>query len=75
MHGNVWEWVEDCWHDSYGGAPSGGDAWTAGGNCRERVMRGGSWLSGPWDLRSAIRFRVSSDDRDGYYGFRVARTL
>ena len=43
VHGNVWEWVEDCWHDSYRGAPSDGRAWTSGGDCGQRVLRGGSW--------------------------------
>ena len=46
VHGNVWEWVADCWNDSYAGAPSDGSAWTSGntsGNCGSRVLRGGSW--------------------------------
>ena len=47
MHGNVGEWVEDCWHDSYVGAPANGMAWTAGGDCRGRVLRGGSWTTYP----------------------------
>ena len=42
MHGNVWEWVEDCWNDSYQGAPTGGEGWTSG-DCAKRVLRGGSW--------------------------------
>ena len=42
MHGNVWEWAEECWHDSYWGAPSNGDAWL-GGDCSQHVVRGGSW--------------------------------
>ena len=45
VHGNVWEWVEDCWHDSYAGAPTDGRAWTTGGYCGHRVLRGGSWTS------------------------------
>ena len=44
MHGNVWEWVEDCWHESYEGAPSDGSAWTSG-DCSRRVLRGGSWAT------------------------------
>jgi formylglycine-generating enzyme required for sulfatase activity len=75
MHGNVWELVEDCWHDSYRGAPSGGDAWTTGGNCRVRVLRGGSWVSDPGDLRSAVRVGITTGNRYDYVGFRVARTL
>ena len=52
--GNVWEWVEDCWNDSYAGAPADGTAWKQG-NCNTRVLRGGSWDSDPWSLRSAFR--------------------
>ena len=74
MHGNVWEWVEDCWNDSYSGAPSNGDAWLRG-NCERRVLRGGSWLSDPGLLRSAFRGGLSTGDRDLSLGFRVARTL
>jgi len=74
MHGNVWEWVEDCDHYSYEGAPTDGTAWTAG-DCRYRVVRGGSWLSGPQDLRSANRSRLDSVFRNPDLGFRVGRTL
>ena len=74
MHGNVWEWVEDCWNDSYYGAPSGGEPWTSG-DCTNRVLRGGSWANLPRILRSAYRVRNSSSFRDVIYGFRVARTL
>ena len=72
MHGNVWEWVEDCWNDSYGGAPADGSAWELG-NCGVRVLRGGSWDNEPWDLRSALRFRNSAVYRDSGNGFRVIR--
>ena len=75
MHGNVWEWVEDCWHASYDGAPSDGGAWTSGGNCGRRVLRGGSWVDVPGNLRAAVRVRDSAGDRNSNYGFRVARTL
>ena len=75
MHGNVWEWVEDCWHASHRGAPSDGAVWTAGGECGERVLRGGSWGSLPRYLRSAYRSRNSAGIRNYYFGFRVARTL
>ena len=74
MHGNVWEWVEDCWNGSYRGAPSDGSAWTSG-DCARRVLRGGSWHFSPRGLRSAIRFRYSTGNRDSHAGFRVARTL
>ena len=76
MHGNVWEWTEDCWHDSYVGAPSDGVAWKVGGNCGHRVLRGGSWHSGPRFLRSATRFGdITETRRINSVGFRVARTL
>jgi formylglycine-generating enzyme required for sulfatase activity len=74
VHGNVWEWVEDCWHDDYNGAPTDGRAWTTEG-CKYRLLRGGSWYMPPWALRSADRHRYTPDDRDYRYGFRVARTL
>ena len=77
MHGNVWEWVEDCWHYDYDGAPVDGSAWleAEGGDCSRRVLRGGSWKDFPRDLRSANRGRGNSVDRYWNYGFRVARTL
>lgn len=75
VHGNVWEWVEDCWHASYSAAPADGSAWTAGGDCGARVLRGGSWSNEPGVLRSAFRFHYSSEQRSGDFGFRVARSL
>ena len=73
--GNVWEWVEDCWHESYAGAPVDGRAWTSGGNCSSRVLRGGSWNDGPWYVRSASRYWLDAGNRSYDAGFRVARTL
>ncbi len=73
--GNVWEWVEDCWHDDYDGAPRDGSAWTRGGDCGRRVLRGGSWNLYPRDLRSAYRLRYDAESRYTNNGFRVARTL
>jgi len=77
MHGNAWEWVEDCWHDSYVGAPTDASAWTT--SCAEttRVLRGGSWLEGPQGLRSAWRTRIRPAVRIFNYGtgFRVGRML
>ena len=55
MHGNVHEWVADCWHENYARAPRDGTAWTSGGNCGRRVLRGGSWFYFPVFLRSAHR--------------------
>jgi formylglycine-generating enzyme required for sulfatase activity len=75
MLGNVWEWVEDCWHDSYAGAPADGSAWVTGSNCGLRVLRGGSWNNNPRNLRSANRDGLDSGDRYNTIGFRVARTL
>ena len=72
MHGNVWEWVEDCWNNSYVGAPEDGSAWESG-NCGVRVLRGGSWYSVPRDLRSADRSRYSTGFRISRFGFRVIR--
>ncbi len=74
MHGNVWEWVEDCWNESYEGAPADGSAWTSG-DCSRRVLRGGSWGDQPVDLRSANRDWDNIRDRKNDLGFRVARTL
>ena len=75
MHGNVWEWVEDCWHENYARAPRDGSAWTNGGNCVRRVLRGGSWYFNPALLRSANRSGNDAGARDGNVGFRVSRTL
>ena len=77
MAGNVWEWVEDCWHENYEGAPDDGSAWleVGGGDCSRRVVRGGSWYDRPEVLRSAYRSRVERDSLHLDLGFRVARTL
>ena len=74
VHGNVWERVQDCWNESYAGAPRDGSAWERG-DCSTRVVRGGSWVNGPGYLRSALRVRYSIGDRNSHYGFRIARTL
>ncbi len=74
MLGNVWEWTEDCWNDSYAGASSDGSAWEFG-NCARRVLRGGSWFNEPSYLRAANRGRVTTGVRSSIIGFRVARTL
>ena len=75
VHGNVREWVQDCWHDSYRRAPSNGSAWTQGGDCGKRVSRGGSWIGLPKYLRSADRSWVASGNRLSGIGLRVSRTL
>ena len=75
MIGNVWEWVQDVWHDNYNGAPGDGSVWAAGGDPARRVLRGGSWDVNPQNLRSAYRDRSSPDNRNDSTGFRIARTL
>ena len=75
VHGNVREWVEDCWHGDYNGAPTEGSAWTGGGDCSRRVLRGGSWYDLPGSVRSAFRGRNATGYRSDDVGFRVARTL
>ncbi len=74
VHGNVYEWVQDCWNKKYDGAPRDGGAWERG-DCSLRVARGGSWFSSPRFLRAAFRFRNSTGYRNYYLGFRIARTL
>ena len=72
MHANVYEWVQDCWNDSYRGAPRYGRAWESG-DCLRRVLRGGAWGKPPSSLRSAYRIRFSTAGRSSDVGFRVAR--
>ena len=75
MHGNVWEWVEDCWNESYVGAPTDGTA-RLEGSCIERVLRGGSWSNLlPVIARAANRNSFINSARLQDLGFRVARTL
>jgi formylglycine-generating enzyme required for sulfatase activity len=79
MHGNALEWVQDCWNESYRGAPSDGSAWTSG-DCVYRVTRGGSWNSdpgktAPWDLRADFRSLDNVRNRCFVCGFRVGRSL
>jgi formylglycine-generating enzyme required for sulfatase activity len=72
--GNVWEWVQDCWHENYEGAPTDGSAWEMG-SCEERIVRGGSFYCYPRHVRSANRWRRWPEFRNMYIGFRVARDL
>ncbi|HEY7750136.1 MAG TPA: SUMF1/EgtB/PvdO family nonheme iron enzyme [Aestuariivirgaceae bacterium] len=74
MHGNVWEWVEDCWNETYENAPVNGSAWTTG-DCTTRVVRGGSWNSDIPKLRSAARGWNQPSGRNRSIGFRVVREL
>jgi formylglycine-generating enzyme required for sulfatase activity len=73
VHGNVWEWVQDCWSETYDGAPADGSARKAE-PCFKHVLRGGSWASGPLKLRSAYR-GWAFPGRSVEFGFRVARDL
>jgi formylglycine-generating enzyme required for sulfatase activity len=76
MHGNVWEWVEDCYKNNYNGAPTDGSALIFP-NCINHVVRGGSWIvwQVPQTARSASRDNYAKDNRRAFVGFRVARTL
>ncbi len=74
VHGNVFEWVQDCWNESYFESPTDGSAWTTG-DCSRRVIRGGAWYIQPGRLRAAERSWYGINGRDYGIGFRVARTL
>jgi formylglycine-generating enzyme required for sulfatase activity len=74
MIGNVFEWVEDCFHGNFDNAPKDGSAWQTKG-CLRRVVRGGAWISRASALRSAFRDWHSNQDRKDYLGFRVARAI
>ena len=74
MYGNVWEWVEDDWHDTYDGAPPDGSPRIDEPRGDDRVMRGGSWLGGALSCRSANRGSGGSDDR-GIVGFGLSRSV
>jgi len=77
MHGNVWEWVEDCWHRTYAGAPADGSPWTT--QCitwtSVGVVRGGAWSSDVLYLPSVIRGTDDHSDRSDTVGFRLAKDL
>ena len=74
VHGNVWEWGQDCWNGTYAGAPADGSA-REQGDCNSRVLRGGSWGNDPWFLRSAGRNGLTTGYRSDGIGVRVARRL
>jgi formylglycine-generating enzyme required for sulfatase activity len=75
MAGNVQQWVQDCWHRDYNGAPTDGSAWTSGGNCDSRMVRGGSWNANSLGLRVAYRSGTDVGAQYSMLGFRVGRTL
>jgi formylglycine-generating enzyme required for sulfatase activity len=72
MHGNVWEWVYDMWHDSYDGAPTDGSAWEVG-NGVNRIFRGGGWINFARFCRSAFRYYFDQRFRNNDLGFRLLR--
>jgi len=72
VHGNVWEWVQDCWNASYAGAPTDGSA-SERGDCSRRLLRGGCWGNDPESARAASRCRYDAAHQFFYIGFRVAR--
>ncbi|HEX7635881.1 MAG TPA: formylglycine-generating enzyme family protein [Noviherbaspirillum sp.] len=72
VNGSVWEWVSDCWHNSYKGAPADGRSWDEP-NCRVRVIRGGSWREDASYMLSSTRFKYDASVRQSQNGFRVAR--
>jgi formylglycine-generating enzyme required for sulfatase activity len=74
VHGNVWDWVADCWSENYEGVPADGSAITSE-NCMLRVIRGGSWINSPNYLRAASRVKYKPSTRAREIGFRVARSL
>ncbi|MGB3515666.1 MAG: formylglycine-generating enzyme family protein, partial [Elainellaceae cyanobacterium] len=72
MHGNVWEWCQDPWHDSYYlGVPTDGSAWLSKDENALRVRRGGSWSTNPQNCRSAYRGKSNPDEAAYCFGFRV----
>jgi formylglycine-generating enzyme required for sulfatase activity len=75
IHGNVWEWVEDTWHQNYDSAPSYASAWLSGGDHNFRVIRGGSWRNESALVRAAVRVERNIHVRFDTLGVRVARTL
>jgi formylglycine-generating enzyme required for sulfatase activity len=74
VHGNVWEWCEDNWHENYEGVPPDGSIW-AEGDTSQRVLRGGSWFGFAEQLRSADRLSGLPNERHDFIGFSLARTL
>jgi len=73
MNGNVWEWVEDSYHDNYLNAPNDGDAWQSDG--KRRVLRGSSWFNNPQLIRATKRFKEAPTAKSKFYGLRVVRIL
>jgi formylglycine-generating enzyme required for sulfatase activity len=75
VHNNVWEWMQDCWHDNYEGSPSSCAVWEEGGDSNLHMIRGGSLGFKPVEIRSAYREGFTADDAEDSIGFLLARTL
>lgn len=75
MHGNIWEWCADPWHENYRGAPSDGSVWEQGGDTNYRLLRGGSWYCIPKLCRSAQRHWDQPDNEGSGIGFRIVRSF
>ncbi|WP_414543856.1 SUMF1/EgtB/PvdO family nonheme iron enzyme [Nostoc sp. CCY0012] len=75
MHGNIWEWCQDVYHNNYEGAPTDGSAWIGGSSNKTRLLRGGSWDSGAWNCRSAVRYGYEHAPENGNVGFRVVAVV
>jgi formylglycine-generating enzyme required for sulfatase activity len=74
VHGNVYDWVEECYRETYVGAPSDGSAWIVGA-CNHRIVRGGGWHGAARSLRAADRDNHAASERSTTFSSRVARTL
>ncbi|MEI6331628.1 MAG: formylglycine-generating enzyme family protein [Pseudanabaena sp. ELA645] len=72
MHGNVWEWCADPWHEDYRGRPAIASIWEFGGDMQYRILRGGSWYNDAWECRAANRRKAPFVNWENYYGFRLA---
>jgi formylglycine-generating enzyme required for sulfatase activity len=75
MHGQVWEWCADYWHDNYQGAPTNGEIWHTGGDDEFRIVRGGSWFNIPSRCRAAARGKYSPDVWLDQIGFRIVMAI
>ncbi|MCL2925772.1 MAG: bifunctional serine/threonine-protein kinase/formylglycine-generating enzyme family protein [Trichodesmium sp. MAG_R04] len=75
MHGNVYEWCQDVWHENYNGAPTDGSAWETGGDSAQRLLRGGCWLNYSWVCRCAERLYGNADNFKVDRGFRVVSSV
>ena len=71
MHGNVWKWCADGWHGHYNRAPIDGRVWDASNDSGSRIRRGGSWILGPRNCRSAYRLSSLPDYANDGIGFRL----